>query len=624
MQSQAQSGGENHYQQLPPLLRDAVLAHEQGRLDAAHPLYSRFLEENPRHPTALQLLGLLHSQRGDYETAIPLMRESLHAFPEQAEVANNLGNALSKSGRTIEAIESYRHAISLRPRYADAWRNLGLCQLEQERYEDAQESFQRCLDIDAGDASAWLCLGNIHKQQNAFKAAIECYEKALALRPDYAEAHHNIGVCLRMDQRPRDALDHYAAARRFGLDRAELHYNSGNAFLDSGDIGRAIEAFRAAVQRNPANLASHRYLNSLLWQQEQMDDYLQSYRQALEKLPAAVPLQLAYAMALNQQGDYGQAEQALLRAINHNRQSSDLYSLLAYTLEGQGRWDEALKLHGAAVGLPDAVPNHRISYARALLACGRPDEALQQARTGAAQMPGNQRALAYLGLCWRLLGDERDAILNDYERLVRVFDVPVPAGYSNAREFNEQLTRVLADLHFGKRHPPEQTLRGGTQSAGDLFVRRNPEIRGLVEGLAECVRDYIARLPPHPEHPLLSRRAESFSFAASWSVRLRRSGYHTMHMHPLGWISSAYYVEVPPEVEESGTAGGALKLGEPDIDIGEPGTARRIVRPAVGRLVLFPSYMWHGTVPFESDRPRTTVAFDVVPAGGRRASSGPA
>ena len=37
------------------------------------------------------------------------------------------------------------------------------------------------------------------------------------------------------------------------------------------------------------------------------------------------------------------------------------------------------------------------------------------------------------------------------------------------------------------------------------------------------------------------------------------------------------------------------------------------VRPAVGMLVLFPSYFWHGTVPFYSDQARLTVAFDAVP-----------
>jgi hypothetical protein len=30
--------------------------------------------------------------------------------------------------------------------------------------------------------------------------------------------------------------------------------------------------------------------------------------------------------------------------------------------------------------------------------------------------------------------------------------------------------------------------------------------------------------------------------------------------------------------------------------------------------VLFPSYMWHGTVPFGGDTTRLTIAFDIVPA----------
>jgi hypothetical protein len=40
---------------------------------------------------------------------------------------------------------------------------------------------------------------------------------------------------------------------------------------------------------------------------------------------------------------------------------------------------------------------------------------------------------------------------------------------------------------------------------------------------------------------------------------------------------------------------------------------RRTIEPRPGLLVLFPSYMWHGTVPFHSQQSRTTIAFDAVP-----------
>jgi hypothetical protein len=85
------------------------------------------------------------------------------------------------------------------------------------------------------------------------------------------------------------------------------------------------------------------------------------------------------------------------------------------------------------------------------------------------------------------------------------------------------------------------------------------------------------------------------------------------HVHPRGWISSAFYVELPATPEGSRGKEGWLKFGEPD------GTwsglsADYWVEPAEGMLVLFPSYLWHGTVPFDGGGRRLTAAFDVIPA----------
>ena len=55
---------------------------------------------------------------------------------------------------------------------------------------------------------------------------------------------------------------------------------------------------------------------------------------------------------------------------------------------------------------------------------------------------------------------------------------------------------------------------------------------------------------------------------------------------------------------------GGLALGEPAPELGLPPT--RTIEPAVGRLVLFPSWMWHGTRPFPQGE-RLTVAFDLAP-----------
>lgn len=77
-------------------------------------------------------------------------------------------------------------------------------------------------------------------------------------------------------------------------------------------------------------------------------------------------------------------------------------------------------------------------------------------------------------------------------------------------------------------------------------------------------------------------------------------------------MSSAYYVSVPVESADPVTRAGWLKFGEPrfPVDGLEP---LACVQPAPGRLVLFPSYLWHGTSPLKGEASRLSVAFDALP-----------
>jgi hypothetical protein len=145
-------------------------------------------------------------------------------------------------------------------------------------------------------------------------------------------------------------------------------------------------------------------------------------------------------------------------------------------------------------------------------------------------------------------------------------------------------------------------------------------IQALAQQIRRQVEDRIAGLPEDPTHPFLSRNSGRIDFVGSWSVRLRSGGFHVSHIHQEGWMSSALYVELPPSVvEASRDAGagepsaGALTFGVPSSLFGLDVEPRRIERPEVGRVVIFPSYFWHGTIPFEGETPRLTVAFDMVP-----------
>ena len=176
-------------------------------------------------------------------------------------------------------------------------------------------------------------------------------------------------------------------------------------------------------------------------------------------------------------------------------------------------------------------------------------------------------------------------------------------------ELNAWLDRV----HPATREYLNQSLRGGTQTADLLFGKGHVLVEKIRARIDEAVERYITEMHEDDRHPFLSRRGKGFRYSGSWSSRLRDCGFHVNHVHPLGWISSCYYVAVPKAVEDAGARQGWIKFGEPGLDVPLKDSIRRAIQPRPGRLVLFPSYMWHGTLPFHDAQPRTTIAFDVVP-----------
>jgi hypothetical protein len=210
------------------------------------------------------------------------------------------------------------------------------------------------------------------------------------------------------------------------------------------------------------------------------------------------------------------------------------------------------------------------------------------------------------------MGDVRDEDLNGYDNFIQVFDLEPPDGFPDMTSFNGELCSYLEKMHPPVREYLCQSLRGGTQTSGNLFGAGHALVDKLQVRIGEAVVRYVAALKPDPRHAFLSRKTSGIHFSGSWSSRLRDCGFHINHLHPGGWISSCYYVDLPDAVRDEDGHQGWIKFGEPSFDVGLP--VRRAIQPAAGRLVLFPSFMWHGTVPFRDSHARTTIAFDVVPA----------
>jgi hypothetical protein len=248
-----------------------------------------------------------------------------------------------------------------------------------------------------------------------------------------------------------------------------------------------------------------------------------------------------------------------------------------------------------------------VQLARVRLALRQGDPA--RARDAAVAMlrgPAARQAWSYLATAWRLLGDPLADWLEGDPAFVRAHAVPLAA--SDLAE----LADTLRALHTAQLPYAEQSVRAGTQTDRSVLLRHEPVFARVRAALMALVEAHVAELPPpDPRHPLLGAPRQGLQVSGSWSVRLGPGGYNVTHSHPMGWLSSAFYVEVPDAATMGPAPAGHFHWGAPPAELGIDLPPRGVIAPQPGRLVLFPAYVWHGTVPIAAGE-RLNLAFDVV------------
>jgi Flp pilus assembly protein TadD len=394
------------------------------------------------------------------------------------------------------------------------------------------------------------------------------------------------------------------------MSQFEQYFDRARTLASLGKFEEAENAYAQAVALRPTDsiaqfsLAKHRYMRG-------DPKFARDLASAAASHRDNAGLQMLFANVLRQTGDLSGSEILLRHLLERYGRNGDLCSSLATVLHEAGRLQEAEVEAQAAAHCQPGDSQIEQNLVAILLSLGRADEAMPRIRTQREFAPLDCAWIAHEATAARLIGDPAHAELYDYDRLVRVYDLEAPPGWDSIGALNTALAASLTARHRLAHPPFDQSMRCGTQTLGNLVADADPAVQAAFEAFLEPIMDYRDALGTAEQHPLSARNHGATRYAGSWSVRLKARGFHVNHIHPEGWLSSAYYVTVPSETQDLERQSGWLKFGEPALPV--PGAGPEMtVQPRPGRLVLFPSYMWHGTTAIHGTEPRLTMAFDVV------------
>jgi uncharacterized protein (TIGR02466 family) len=444
----------------------------------------------------------------------------------------------------------------------------------QQKYAEAVTSYQNAIKLQANADLFFNCAIAL-TQLNRLDEAADAYQQAIKMQPNFFEAHGNLGTIWQRQGKLDAAISSYQAGLNINPQDARGHFNLGTVLRDKGDLPAAVNAYKKAIQLFPNYTDAHNNLGETLRDQGIMDAAIKSYQAALTLNPNHANANYNMAEFLYLAKKYDEAITYFERSQLDDWQARKLYCL--YKAE---KFD-AFKANrdGLASGMPNNSPFVATLSAHFSINTNTPDP---------YNFCKNGLDFVYQNQILEPNSDLLNALLNDIN------------------------TADIAERKQGR-------LTNGQQSAGNLFKRPEASFRALAALIKQEFLHYKNKYSAE-NCALMNNFPDDLEFTSSWYVKMQQGGHLNAHIHEIGWLSGAVYLAMP--LSKTGSNEGAFEYGThgDDYPILLPKTPEDFpvahIMPSVGDIVLFPSSLFHRTIPFTANESRICIAFDLKPAVG--------
>lgn len=299
------------------LIQKGLTEQQAGRLSLAKSFYEQVLRLEPRHPDALNLLGVLALQAGDPQQAAALIGKAIEVQPGNPGLHANLAQVYLESRRAVEAHDAFRRAANLDPRNPQFTVGAAVCLALQGKNAEAEGLMRRVLQDHPGYSLGWYNLGNLLRDHGRHVEAMEIYQRAIRVDPSLADAHNELGRLLHQAHQFDEAEQAYRKRLALEPDSAPGSINLASLLIDRGKSADAIHLCREAIARLSARADTsdlHWMLGCALAQQGDLASARTAFGAAVAVAPGHVRALSAYGVALFHTGRAREGIRCIARA----------------------------------------------------------------------------------------------------------------------------------------------------------------------------------------------------------------------------------------------------------------------------------------------------------------------
>lgn len=506
----------------------------------------------------------------------------------------------------VKRVPEFRNSKSDKTSAVDLKQFLEHCSFISKREEFAELALysNQFIRRHPTESVAWNILGFANKNLGQLDEALGAFEEAIKLKKNFKEARLNLAITYEELGQLANAVEHYIFLAVESRQNIRLLSKIGLLHRKLGQLEDSTAAYNAALKVCETDPQIHNSLGLTQLKMGKTANALASFNKAIKFNPNYIQSWNNLGNTYKNRGDMQKAAACYQRAILINKEYSPAKLNLAQMHRDKKCYQDSYKL------LQTIKTRKSLAQSlECLFLDGKHAQYLDELKKLVQTDKYNIRVAALSAFASHQLK------INDSYPFC-----PNPINFLQiesvfTEEFSiDQLQQTLDFLNFqnAEWEPEAKTTMNGFQTANTLFEETDPLLTSLEAVIRQKIGTYRQSFSGN-DCSFISDWPKQFSLSA-WYVRLIKGGHQDSHIHPAGWLSGVLYLKT---IDDPVSNEGAIKFGLRGFDytVFAEDPPHLIHQPKVGDIALFPSSLFHETIPVIGDHERSVLAFDVVPTG---------